>query len=236
MMRFAPTAAEAAAAAAKAAAARGAAPGGGGGAGGGRGRGNQPSPVKADDWNDVDIVLDANILRPSINGRTAGGGAADEEVGKFGPLALLCRRRRAKCASATSPTRTSASSAYRREQVSANFRMQRLTPYYYSFSAAAADMNRDGHLDVVAGPFIYYGPDYTEAREFYAAPDDQPVDNASRRQLGGVRRRLHRRRLARRLLASTDGSRLYVNPKGEARRWDVYPNVIPPANQSEAVA
>ena len=30
------------------------------------------------------------------------------------------------------------------------------------------------------------------------------------------------------LLASTSGSRLYVNPKGESRRWDMFANVIPP--------
>jgi hypothetical protein len=34
-------------------------------------------------------------------------------------------------------------------------------------------------------------------------------------------------------LASTDNNRLYVNPKGESRRWDVYSDIIPPAKQSE---
>ncbi len=58
MMRFAPSAAEAAAAAARAGG-RGAAAGRGGG-----GRGAQPSPLKTGEWNDVDLVLDANILRP----------------------------------------------------------------------------------------------------------------------------------------------------------------------------
>src|SRR6478736_3807248 len=81
MMRFAPDAAEAAAAAATAAAR-----GGGRGAtagGGSRGRGPQPSPLKTDDWNDIDIVVDANILRPVVNGRPTGGGAADEDAGGF---------------------------------------------------------------------------------------------------------------------------------------------------------
>src|SRR5437870_12336452 len=31
------------------------------------------------------------------------------------------------------------------------------------------------------------------------------------------------------LLASTSGTILYANPKGEARRWDSYRNVIPPS-------
>ena len=36
------------------------------------------------------------------------------------------------------------------------------------------------------------------------------------------------------LLANTSGSALYVNPKGEARRWEVYKGIIPPANTSQA--
>jgi hypothetical protein len=110
--------------------------------------------------------------------------------------------------------------------------MQRLTPYYYSFSAAAADINRDGHMDVISGPFIFYGPEFNEAREFYAAQTSSPSTTFQQNWVafagdftGDVWPDI--------LLASTDNNRLYVNPKGEARRWDGYPNVIPPANQSE---
>ena len=31
----------------------------------------------------------------------------------------------------------------------------------------AADFNHDGILDIVAGPYIYYGPDYTKSREIF---------------------------------------------------------------------
>jgi Domain of Unknown Function (DUF1080)/FG-GAP-like repeat len=230
MVRFAPTAAEAAAAAA-AAAARGAGPGGAGGAGRGGGRGAPPSPLKADDWNEIDIVLDANILRTSVNSRPAGGGAADEEAGIFGPIALYV--------GGTGEARFRDVSykdlglkRLAKEQLSPNFRMQRLTPYYYSFSAAAADIDRDGNMDVVSGPFIFFGPDFTRAREFYAAQTTNPSTSFSSNWVAfagdytgdgwpDV------------LLASTDSNKLYVNPKGEARRWDVYPNVIPPGNQAE---
>ena len=44
--------------------------------------------LKPDDWNDLDIVLDANILRPIVNTAPPGGGAADDEIGKFGPVAI----------------------------------------------------------------------------------------------------------------------------------------------------
>ena len=225
MMRFAPTAAEAAAAAAKN-------PGrGGGGAGGRGGRGGQPNTVKTDDWNDVDVIVDANILRQSLNGRSAGGGAADEDTGHFGPVALFAGGE-GEVRFRDVSYKDLGVKRFPKEELSSHFRMLRLTPFYYSFSAAAADINRDGHLDVVAGPFIYYGPAFTDAREFYAAQTTSPSTTFSHNWVAfagdftgdgwpDV------------LLASTDNNRLYVNPKGEARRWDMYPNIIPPANQSE---
>ena len=49
----------------------------------------EPSALKPDDWNDVDVVIDANILRPWVNTAAAsGGGAADDDLGKFGPIAI----------------------------------------------------------------------------------------------------------------------------------------------------
>ena len=228
MVRFAPSAAEAAAAAE---AARAAGRGAGGGGGRGAGRGALPNPIKVDDWNDVDIVIDANIVRPSVNGRGAGGGAADEDLGRFGPVALYVGGTGDVTFRDVS-YKDLGIKRFPKEQISPNFRMQRLTPYYYSFSAAAADVNRDGHMDVISGPFIFMGPDYVEAREFYAAETFSPSTKFSHNWVSfaadftgdgwpDV------------LLASTDNNRLYVNPKGEARRWDMFEKIIPPANQSE---
>jgi hypothetical protein len=103
----------------------------------------------------------------------------------------------------------------------------RLMPFYYSFASAAADYDRDGNLDILAGPFIFMGPDYTKKREFYLALPTRPgVDFSSNwLEFAGdftgdgwpdV------------LLASTSGTTLYVNPRGEARRWDAFRSVIPP--------
>ena len=87
-------------------------------------------------------------------------------------------------------------------------------------------------MDVIAGPFIYYGPDFTAAREFYPAQTTSPSTQFQGNWLAfagdftgdgwpDV------------LLASTDSNKLYVNPQGDARRWDVHAGIIPPANQSE---
>jgi hypothetical protein len=44
--------------------------------------------------------------------------------------------------------------------VSSHFRIQRLSEFYYSWGPDVADINRDGHPDIVAGPYYYLGPDY----------------------------------------------------------------------------
>ncbi len=181
--------------------------------------------LKPGEWNDLDIVIDATLLRPHVNTglQAAGGGAAvDEAMGSFGPIALYV--------GGTGEVRFRDVSyedlnlkRFTKEQVSPNFRMQRLTPFQYSWAQAAADVNRDGHLDIIVPPFIYLGPDYVTAREFYAAQTLNPSTEYPMVMVGfagdftgdGWPDFL-----------STNGGRLYVNPKGEPRRWDVYPNVV----------
>lgn len=181
--------------------------------------------LKPADWNDLDIVLDSTLLRPHVNTglQALGGGAAvDEAMGSFGAIALYV--------GGTGEVRFRDVSykdlnlkRFTKEQVSPNFRMQRLTPFQYSWAQAAADVNRDGHLDIIVPPFIYLGPDYLTAREFYAAQTLNPSTEYPMVMVGfagdftgdGWPDFL-----------STNGGRLYVNPKGEPRRWDVYQNVV----------
>ncbi len=40
---------------------------------------------------------------------------------------------------------------------------------YYCDGVTAADIDRDGQQDIVAGPFLYFGPAFTERVEFHAA-------------------------------------------------------------------
>ena len=141
-----------------------------------------------------------------------------------------------KCASATSRIAISASSGSCKEELSPNYRMLRLTPFYYSFASGAADFDRDGNMDIVSGPFIFLGPDFTKVREFYMALSTNPSTSFSSNWLefagdftGDGWPDV--------LLASTSGTRLYVNPKGEPRRWDSVAGIVPPApNVSEVSA
>lgn len=52
---------------------------------------------------------------------------------------------------------------------------KQLTDVYYSEGAAVADLNRDGKMDLVYGPYWYEGPDFEKKHEIYA-PKPQPMN------------------------------------------------------------
>jgi hypothetical protein len=208
----------------------------GGGGGGGRGRGTTPSglPIvapagglKDNDWNRIEILLDASIVRPYLNESPIAGGAADDDIGRYGPVAFYIggsgEVRYKNVATTDLAVKTMPI-----EKVSPNFRMQQLSEFYYSWGAAVADFNHDGVADIAAGPYYYMGPDFTRSREIYLAqtvnpstayPNDCMQNFAADVTgdgwadvicMGAIGQALH----------------LYVNPKGEARRWDKF-DVVP---------
>ena len=165
--------------------------------------------LHAGEWNRIEIFLDANIVRAFLNdGAEVAAGVADDEDLAYKDLGLK-----------TLPA----------EKVSPRFRIERLNDFFYAWSVAAADFNRDGAMDLVAGPYIYYGPDYTTSREIYLAHTWNPsreyasdcwVQFAYDFTGDGwpdVLTTSH---------SGTTGAILYVNPKGEPRRWDKY-QVLP---------
>jgi Domain of Unknown Function (DUF1080)/FG-GAP-like repeat len=216
------------------AAGRGAAPGGRGA--GGRGGGPQPlqmpggidppiarpaTGLRENQWNDVELVLDANILRAFLNDAGGlSGGVADDEFGRFGGIALY--------AGGTGEVRFKDVAfkdlqprVAQPEQVSRRFRMQALNEFYYSWGPSVADVNRDGVPDIVAGPYYYLGPEYSVAREIYMA---RTLD-ASTQYFNGVQ-------FAHDFTGDgwpdvinalfTQPTILYVNPRGESRRWESF--------------
>lgn len=50
-----------------------------------------------------------------------------------------------------------------------SFKKIRLTSEFWSEGAGVGDLNRDGHMDVVSGPYWYAGPDFEHRLEFYSA-------------------------------------------------------------------
>lgn len=190
----------------------------------------RPAPgVRAGEWNQVEIFLDANILRAFLNdGGQTFGGVAGEDAGSFGPIALHVAGA-GEVRFKDVAVRNLAVKTFAPEEIGSRYRMQRLNDFYYGWSAAAADFNQDKVLDIVSGPYYYLGPDYKTAREIYPAQaynqsnqysSDSWVVHAHDFTGDGwadVLTTSH---------SSKVGAILYVNPKGESRRWDKH-QVIP---------
>jgi hypothetical protein len=213
----------------------------------GRGRGAVPAvapPLVApdtgfrqEDWNEVEIFIDANIVRLFVNnGRELAGGVAEDDAGRFGPIAIHV---------AGSADVRFKEIAYKdlslkdrpAEQVSSRFRMQRLSDFYYSWGAGAADFDHDGRTDVVAGPHIFFGPDYTPRREIYLAASTNPSDGYTEHawmQYVADFTGDGWADVVNSSFTNNPGIWLYVNPKGEARRWDRF-RVVPAFNSEVAV-
>jgi len=217
-------------------AARGA---GGGGRGGGSGstfvsmfpaRGS--TEFKPKDWNTFEVLVDANVFRASVNAPVGGGLAIDAETGTFGPIALYV--------GGTGEVRfknLALKDLQRRvtpaEKVSPHFRAQRFEDFYYGWSAAAGDFNHDGVLDVTMGNRYYLGPTFTDSREVYLGQAFNPAKeygpamvNFAGDYTGDGWDDI--------LVAESRAPALYVNPRGESRRWTrytIFPEVI-----SESIA
>jgi hypothetical protein len=194
--------------------------------------------LKKDGWNDVEVLLDADIVRAFFNDGGGAVSAATEDMSSYGPLALYVGEG-SRVEFREIAYRDLAMKNDPIEEVGKGFRMQRLSPFYYGWSAAAADFNKDGKPDIVSGPFIYYGPDYTHSREIYPAQGvntstsysmddwvehgydftgDGWPDVLTTSHAGGGK----------------DGAVLYVNPKGESRRWSKF-SVVSPIDSEETV-
>jgi hypothetical protein len=186
-----------------------------------------PSGLRAGDWNTLSIVLDADIIRSTLNQSIdIPAAATDDRAAGYGPVALFVGSGEVHFKDVSFKDLNVR--VVPPEQTSTRFRLQRLDEFFYTWGAGVGDLNRDGVLDVIAGPYYYLGPQYTARREIYVAPTINPsaqFPNAGYDfvfdftgdgwpdVVAGENRPLF----------------LYVNPKGERRRWAKYP-AVPQAN------
>jgi hypothetical protein len=114
------------------------------------------------------------------------------------------------------------------EHTSSDFRKQTLNDFYYGWGQAAADVNHDGHLDVISGPFVYYGPDFTKYREIFRGEATDPTTDFamdSHEEFAGNYTGSDWPDLLTVKFGGGPCAYLYVNPKGENRLWQKYPVV-----------
>jgi Domain of Unknown Function (DUF1080)/FG-GAP-like repeat len=175
--------------------------------------------LRPDDWNQVEVFFDANIIRTFLNNGHEFGAVGEEG---YGPIALY--------AGGTGEVRFKSVAladiglkVRQPDEVSKDFRKQRLSDFYYSWGSAAADFNHDGILDVVSGPYIYYGPDYLKSREIYLAQSSNPTTEFATdatMEFSADFTGDGWPDVITVMFGGGPGVQLYVNPKGEGRRWE----------------
>jgi Domain of Unknown Function (DUF1080)/FG-GAP-like repeat/FG-GAP repeat len=182
------------------------------------------SKLYAGEWNDLELIYDANILRGDQNNGGESGGVSESSSG-YGPIALYIGGKGE--AQFKDVAYKDINDHYRAlEYTSSDFRRQTLNTFYYSWGAAVADFNHDGIPDIVSGPYIFYGPDYTHSSEIYLGETVNPSTGWATKSWMEFAADFTGDGwpdvLACKFIDADMGCYLYVNPKGEHRRWDVH--------------
>ena len=209
-----------------------------------------PPRVREAEWNEFHLYLRTGTLRTLLNGANFVGGltgsaagtrgqstserqgqvtemGAGDRLGKlhaggvYGPIALHLAGKPGAEVRIKNITVQDLTEMVRDEKLSNRFRMQHLNEFHYGDAIAAGDLNNDGYADIVAGPVYYLGPDFKVAREIDEAQPLDPTDYG---------------RVICAYVSDFTGdgwndvveismwpgspAYLYVNPRGENRRWD----------------
>jgi hypothetical protein len=181
--------------------------------------------VNPNGWNEVEVHMMDGSLSAYLNGHRidTGRSGADAES-QYGPLAFRVTGK----AGAEVHLKDVKISDYTEipfpeDKVSSRFRMQRLTSFFFGDGLGVADLNHDGYPDLVSGPMYFLGPDYKVAREIGEARPLDPIHTRAPLSVGVE-------------VADFTGDGwpdvlmsdypphgfpgyLYVNPRGERRRW-----------------
>ena len=175
--------------------------------------------LRKGEWNSLTVYFDANLARVFVNDGGVGSWVADADG--FGASGVFV-----EAGSRAEFRNVAIRDLARRERkpqfVAERFRKQVLNDFFYGWSAAAGDVNRDGAIDIVSGPFIYYGADFRRFREFSLAEPANPATEYPK--------------FFEQYVADFTGDgwpdilavrhappfgQLYINPRGESRRWEV---------------
>jgi hypothetical protein len=188
---------------------------------------------RVNDWNEIEVFIETNVIRSFLNDGREIGGAVDGATAfsGYGPIAIYVAGEGEVHIKDVMYKDLSIRNTPL-EKSSPRFRVQRISDMYYSWGADAADFNKDGSMDVVSGPYIYFGPDYTKHKEIFPAIAVGPSKEFTRTNVqftydfngdGWPD-----------VLTSPSAAVLFINPKGESRRWKSYD--ILPSVQSEITA
>jgi hypothetical protein len=199
---------------------------------------------RAGDWNQTEIILHQDGVYPAFNGgglRVGEGAQAaatvEDKPENYGPIALYVGGT-SKVELKDIRYKDINSYTVDAEYVSPHYRMQRLSEFYYSWTTAVTDVNKDGIPDIIAGPYYYLGPDYKVRKEIYAPVSYNPTSQYPLSSMVSLAYDFTGDGWPDVLVMSGNAGNgtgtLYVNPKGESRFWDHYV-VLPRVGNEETL-
>jgi hypothetical protein len=192
----------------------------------------------ANGWQHVRIQVRGDVTRPQAPGGAAGGGAAAQRAASgagaaekevyptYGPLALRLTSGELRVKDVTVVDLLRPPAGVAPEMTASNFKRVQLTDRFYAEGISAGDINKDGVVDAVSGPYGYLGPAYERAVEIYR-PSVNPIANPTN---GGHYTDNFLNYVYDftgdgwndYLKVNFNGAYLYVNPKGESRYWSMF--------------
>ena len=190
-----------------------------------------PTKIKNGEWNSIEIFIEENVVANHLNNERSwarGGMALDKPAFQkgdfdthladgFGPVGLYVGS--GSVAFQDVVVKDLNQTQLEPEMVSDRFEMQRINAFAYAWGADAADVNRDGEMDIITGPFFYLGPDFTMRGEFYPArtfsPAEEYVPNMVTHAFDWTGDGWPDV-----MITDMRPLTLYTNPQGESRRWD----------------
>lgn len=179
---------------------------------------------RPNDWNSFEVHFDANTARGGLNG---GGGRISLAAEGYGPIALYVGGT-GKVEFKDIAVGDLGLQVRHPEVTSPDFRKQTINDFYYGWGQAAADFNHDGHMDLISGPFLFYGPDFTKFREVFRGEATAPTSDFAMEAHEEFAADFTGDGWPDLITVKFGGGPcvyLYVNPKGENRTWEKYPVV-----------
>ncbi|MEX0822276.1 MAG: FG-GAP-like repeat-containing protein [Rhodothermales bacterium] len=199
--------------------------------------GDDAPSIVPGEWNDLSVTVEGNNIHHDLGHgwhefpvgsaqdlETTGSFNAPahydpEVIFGFGPIGLYVGSGSVEFDDVS--TRNLLRQDFEPEWSSHHFRVQQLNEFYHAWGVDAGDINNDGMLDLVSGPFYYLAPDYRTRHEIYRSrtyhPGEEYVPDMvtfSGDFTGDGWDDV--------LATESRALVLYVNPQGERRHWTRY--------------
>jgi hypothetical protein len=183
-------------------------------------------------WTNVRVQVRGDVTAPAPAGGAPAAQPASAQTAKppafptYGPLALRIGSGEVRIKNVTVTDLLRPAAGVAAEVTSPSFRRVQLTDRFYAEGISAGDVNRDGAMDALSGPYAYLGPDFKKSLEIYR-PQTYAIANATMagQYTDNFLNYVHDFTgdgWNDYLKVNFNGAYLYVNPKGESRHWPMY--------------